>query len=231
MASGLIQFAFVLASGIINIMPNEVGADGENYETAICRFLFAYRNAEHCTTQKEPAVAILGRRLRGRLDLIRPSTADVVQHKQSVQEAHAGGSSRDFTPGEHVLVRSYNNKGIKWKTGTVLDKISPVSYKVMTDNDQVAKRHADQLISNRKSRYSLPCTEEVSDNHVQSSLGQSPSSNKFSSPMNISSEERELEVVNVGQDNSDESFHTPTKERQHQNCIPHKMTLRPRVKK
>ncbi|KAL4706488.1 hypothetical protein ACJJTC_015686 [Scirpophaga incertulas] len=26
MASGLIQFAFVLASGIINIMPNEVGA-------------------------------------------------------------------------------------------------------------------------------------------------------------------------------------------------------------
>ncbi|KAL4717568.1 hypothetical protein ACJJTC_000717 [Scirpophaga incertulas] len=31
MASGLIQFAFVLASGIINIMPNEVGAvENEN---------------------------------------------------------------------------------------------------------------------------------------------------------------------------------------------------------
>ncbi|KAL4720079.1 hypothetical protein ACJJTC_001485 [Scirpophaga incertulas] len=148
---------------------------------------------------------MLGRRLRGRLDLIRPSTADVVQHKQSVQEAHAGGSSRDFTPGEHVLVRSYNNKDIKWKTGTVLDKFSPVSYKVMTDNDQVAKRHADQLIISQ--------------------------SNKFSSPMNISSEEREVEVVNVGQHNSDESFHTPTKERQHQNCTSHKMTLRPRVKK
>ncbi|KAA5616471.1 transposase family protein, partial [Pseudomonas aeruginosa] len=43
----------------------------EDDNTALTKFLFMYRNSEHSTTGREPAVALFGRRLRGRLDLLR----------------------------------------------------------------------------------------------------------------------------------------------------------------
>lgn len=41
-------------------------------ETAIDRFLFDYRNCQHCTTCETPAKLMFGRRLRTRFDLLRP---------------------------------------------------------------------------------------------------------------------------------------------------------------
>ncbi|KAL4703913.1 hypothetical protein ACJJTC_002088 [Scirpophaga incertulas] len=46
MASGLIQFAFVLASGIINIMPNEIDSEGQkSYEAPVFQ-LFDRKESE-----------------------------------------------------------------------------------------------------------------------------------------------------------------------------------------
>ncbi|XP_039754334.1 uncharacterized protein LOC120629458 [Pararge aegeria] len=106
-----------------------------NLEKALCTFLFTYRNTEHCTTQKEPSVALLGHRLRGRLDLLRPNTRDVIRDKQSSQEERRGGSLREMSTGDRVLVRNYNNNLVKWKEGVVLDRTGPVSYVVKTDDD------------------------------------------------------------------------------------------------
>ncbi|XP_039749900.1 uncharacterized protein K02A2.6-like [Pararge aegeria] len=129
-----------------------------NLEKALCTFLFTYRNTEHCTTQKEPSVALLGHRLRGRLDLLRPNTRDVIRDKQSSQEERRGGSLREMSTGDRVLVRNYNNNLVKWKEGVVLDRTGPVSYVVKTDDDnRTSRRHVDQILDKnyKKSRYTL----------------------------------------------------------------------------
>lgn len=77
----------------------------EDSEVALSRFLFNYRNTEHSTTNKEPAVALLGHRLRGRLDLLRPCTAELVRNKQINDEIRHGGTMREATPGDSVLIR------------------------------------------------------------------------------------------------------------------------------
>ena len=49
--------------------------------------------------------------------------------------------------GDTVLVRDYrtgSRKGI-WKKGKILEELSPVTYKVMVENDIKWKRHIDQL--------------------------------------------------------------------------------------
>ncbi|XP_059045677.1 uncharacterized protein K02A2.6-like [Achroia grisella] len=130
----------------------------EDYDTALCKFLFTYRNTEHCTTQKEPSLALLGHRLRGRLDLLRPVNKDLVQARQNRQATGRDRVLREVLPGESVLVRNYGNKDIKWKDATVIEKTGPVSYVVKTKDDHLHKRHIDQIIGKnvRKSRHSLP---------------------------------------------------------------------------
>lgn len=54
--------------------------EGEEVATALSKFLFQYRNCQHATTGVSPAVALQGRRLRGRLDALRP---DVRQTRRS----------------------------------------------------------------------------------------------------------------------------------------------------
>ena len=48
----------------------------------VARFLFQYRNIPHSTTGMIPAELLMGRKLRSRLDLIRPSLDERVQDKQ-----------------------------------------------------------------------------------------------------------------------------------------------------
>ncbi|KAL1476929.1 hypothetical protein MTO96_036141 [Rhipicephalus appendiculatus] len=59
-------------------------------------FLLAYRNTPQATTAEAPSVLLLGRRLRTRLDLVRPSVNDTVAHKQFP------GSQSPYTSREHV---------------------------------------------------------------------------------------------------------------------------------
>ncbi|XP_050359886.1 uncharacterized protein LOC126779793 [Nymphalis io] len=50
----------------------------EDVSLSLLKFLFQYRNCENATTGVSPAVALLGRRLRGRLDALRPNVSKVV---------------------------------------------------------------------------------------------------------------------------------------------------------
>lgn len=132
--------------------------EGEDVSKALCKFLFQYRNVEHATTNVPPAVALLGRRLRGRLDALRPDVATVVRTAQDRQVANKGGQHRDIGPGDSVLVRGYSNKAQKWVEGNVVDKTGPVSYRVNVGDGVQWRRHQDQVISlnpDRKSRFSL----------------------------------------------------------------------------
>ena len=79
----------------------------------IARFLFQYRNTPHTTTGSPPAELLMGRRLRSRLDLVKPSIGQRVQDKQCRQQLdhdkHA--KARGFVEGEKVFVKNHRNLG------------------------------------------------------------------------------------------------------------------------
>ncbi|XP_045535455.1 uncharacterized protein K02A2.6-like [Papilio machaon] len=135
--------------------------EGKDVNTALTKFLFKYRNCEHATTGVSPAVALLGRRMRSRLDALRPDTAAAVRDKQERQAARAAGHLREFSVGETVLARDYASKGNKWAEATVVKRTGPVSYKVALGNGVEWRRHADQVVP-AKGRFSLSRTSHTS---------------------------------------------------------------------
>ena len=58
-----------------------------NMSARIAQVLFTYRITPHTTTGVSPAELLLGRRLRTKLDLIRPNTAKRVEERQEAQKA------------------------------------------------------------------------------------------------------------------------------------------------
>ncbi|XP_063625248.1 uncharacterized protein K02A2.6-like [Cydia splendana] len=117
--------------------------ENEKDVTALSRFLFMYRNTEHSTTKKEPAVALLGRRLRGRLDLLRPDTADVVRTAQRASERRSEGHAlRQGEPGAEVLVRDYARGAHKWAEGQSRFTLSDIDDKAPTP---VSHQPADKV--------------------------------------------------------------------------------------
>lgn len=120
-------------------------SEGKDIQDSLCRFLFQYRNCEHATTGVAPAVALLGHKLRNRLDAIRPNTAEKVREAQEKQIVNKGGVPRSFEVGQKVLTRDYSTYNNKWEEGRVSEKTGPVSYKIMLDSGDMYRRHADQI--------------------------------------------------------------------------------------
>ncbi|CAB3238863.1 unnamed protein product [Arctia plantaginis] len=130
---------------------------GENVLQAIHKFLFYYRNCEHASTGVSPAVLLTGRRMRMRLDALRPDVAQVARKAQQRQIANAGGTPQpSILLGEPVLARDYSVGKNKWSTGTVTEQTGPVSYRVNMGNGVEWRRHRDQVLPiENKSRLSL----------------------------------------------------------------------------
>ncbi|KAG7294716.1 hypothetical protein JYU34_022785 [Plutella xylostella] len=130
--------------------------EGEDVATALSKFLLQYRNCPHATTGVAPAVALMGRRQRSRLDALRPDVAAAVQRAQRRQQQHAPGSPRPaLRPGDTVLARDYSARGGKWTEGKLVEQTGPVSYKVDVGREVQWRRHSDQLIPVNRNRYSL----------------------------------------------------------------------------
>lgn len=134
--------------------------EGDDVTTALSQFLFQYRNSEHASTGVSPARAMLGRRLRGRLDALRPSVAAVVDAAQSKQIEAAGGRDRTLEVGDKVLARDYSVGGGRWAEGQIAAKTGPVSYEIDMDRGLKYRRHVDQIwpIKSTGNRYSLTRT-------------------------------------------------------------------------
>lgn len=137
-------------------------SEGVDVSQAISKMLFQYRNCEQATTNVAPAVALIGRRLRGRLDALRPNTAERVRARQAGQVERAQGTMRDVHLGDTVYVREYNKNKNKWVEGHVKEQVGPSSFSVNVPlSKHIVKRHIDQMIvpkGNRK-RFSLSCTD------------------------------------------------------------------------
>ncbi|CAC5395124.1 unnamed protein product [Mytilus coruscus] len=113
---------------------NESGTLSEK----LCRFLLGYRTTPHSTTRRTPAELFVGRRLRTRLDALKPNINERMQRQRSKTKP-----CRDIAKGEPVLVRDYRDNN-KWKQGVIVHKLGPVTYQVQV-GDLVWKRHIDQI--------------------------------------------------------------------------------------
>eukprot|EP00731_Ephydatia_muelleri_P035695 Em0149g1a len=120
------------------------------------QFLFSYRNTPHSTTGVSPAELLVGRQLRGRLDLLRQQTCitntshcpnpevkvQASQRRQKIAyDKHA--KQREFTVGQAVWVKGQNHQQ-NWLPGVIVKQRNSVSYTVNVSG-QLWHRHIYHL--------------------------------------------------------------------------------------
>ena len=143
----------------------------------LSRFLFQYRLTPHSTTGISPAEMLVGRRIRSRLDTLRPSLEKRVQEKQLRQKQYHDmhARSREFTPGDDIYLRN-RRPGQKWLAGTILKSTGPVSYSVQLKDGRVIRCHQDQLrlrysnsqdITDQLDELSVPVSDGTEQNVIQ----------------------------------------------------------------
>ena len=88
----------------------------------------------------------MGRRLRSRLDLLKPSTDEKVLAKQLKQKDTHDKQCRMciFSGGEKVYVKN-NRKGKNWLSGCIVKETGPVSFQVKLEDGKTIRCHQDQL--------------------------------------------------------------------------------------
>ena len=114
----------------------------------LTKFLIAYRNTPHSTTGESPAQLLLGRPLRTRLDLVKPNLNRKMvnqQHQQGIKGANEKGRQRrQLEVGDAVMSRDYPGD-VKWRSGLIVKKTSPLTYEVQVTPGIIWRRHMDQL--------------------------------------------------------------------------------------
>ncbi|XP_060810148.1 uncharacterized protein K02A2.6-like [Amyelois transitella] len=118
----------------------------DDVHAALQRFLLAYRNTEHYTTGESPAKLLLGRRVRMRLDCLKPDhSVRVTRVRQEQADAAAGGVvTRQFDVNDPVWFREYG-KSKKWAPGTISRNLGNTDYQIRSANGTEVHRHVDQL--------------------------------------------------------------------------------------
>ena len=94
--------------------------------SSLAKTLFSYRLTPQSTKGISPADLLFGRRPRSSLDLLKPNTADRVEHKQQKEkEQHdAKARNRCFAVGDDVFVRNIRqeNAGYQESSARRLDQ-------------------------------------------------------------------------------------------------------------
>jgi len=106
----------------------------------ITSFLLIYRTTPHTTTGCTPAELPTNRRLRTRLDLLRPDLRKKVAKPSSLQPM---APKRPLSFGDPVHTRDYKKSRDPWTKGVIKSKLGPVTYRVQVE-DFIWKRHIDQ---------------------------------------------------------------------------------------
>ena len=129
-------------------------------ETKLLRFLFKYRITPHSSTGVSPAELMFGRKLRSHLDCLQPHLHEKVEDSQNRQKKghDSRAKSREFRVDELIYAKNYGS-GLPWLPGKVVEKLGTVMYRVLLENGQKVRKHADQL----KHRMVEPPVEETPD--------------------------------------------------------------------
>lgn len=122
-------------------------------------FLLRYRNSVHGTTNRSPSEVLFGKKLRCKLDLLKPtdlSTSDptldkIVKVKQCLQRSYYSGNRKViFKVDDPVLVQIVTNQKKSWTRGVIVQKLGCALYLVrVKDSDILLKKHVNQLLKYR----------------------------------------------------------------------------------
>ena len=114
------------------------GGEGRDLRYALSNFLLIYRSTPHALTGKSPAELMLNRRIRTRLDLLKPSKAP----KSADWKSQPMEGTRCFQVGDSVWVKNFRNG--KWVPGVITGRIGNVMYYVEVDG-QTWRKHVNQI--------------------------------------------------------------------------------------
>ncbi|XP_015114936.1 uncharacterized protein K02A2.6-like [Diachasma alloeum] len=135
------------AENIVKTFKNKLKVlmkSGKSAKKALRIFLMSYRATPHCTTGFTPAELQMGRKMRIKLDFLRPNLRHRVVKQQVKQQFYAPGThQRSFEIGQRVMAA--NHSGDNFVLATVEEQLSPVVYLVKTMDNRLWKRHVDQL--------------------------------------------------------------------------------------
>lgn len=112
----------------------------------LANFHLTYRSTPHSTTNVAPCSLFLQRELRTRFHLLLPDCERRVCQKQAEQVANHDQhiKHREFVSGQSVRVRNLR-PGPKWITGTILQRLGPLSYLVKLESGVQQKRYVDHI--------------------------------------------------------------------------------------
>lgn len=121
-------------------------AKNTDVDTNICNFVLSYNSTKHCATGVSPAELHLGRPLNTSLDRLVP----FAKHKynkslENAKKNYRGGRVKSYEVGDSIMCKNYS-PGDKWIPGNVWKKLSPVTYLIKTLDNNVVKRHLNQII-------------------------------------------------------------------------------------
>ncbi|XP_024885583.1 uncharacterized protein K02A2.6-like [Temnothorax curvispinosus] len=105
-----------------------------NVHVDLQKLLLQYRNTPHAGTGKTPAEMLFARKIRTRLDLLRPFES----------KFQAQNTPINFTEGERVSARNYSGTD-KWLFGRICERLGTLHYKIRLDDGREWKRHVNQL--------------------------------------------------------------------------------------
>jgi len=166
---------------------------GGSMVTRLAKVLMAYRTTPQSTTGMSPSELLQGRRMRTRLDLLKPSVSERVELRQLRQKLSHDSLVRGktFSKGETVYARNFGT-GEKWQPAVIEEVTGPVSVIVKLQDGSLVRCHYDHLrhrVARREmeiSGESIPVQEEMPEETVPDVLIEAspttPSSPVTSSP-------------------------------------------------
>ena len=196
-------------------------------QTKLSQFLLSYRTTPNSTTRLTPSELFLKRRIRTRLDLLKPQVATWVERKQALQKQYhdKGSRMREFDSGQRVLVENLRGEP-KWLPGTIIEKAGSVSYHVQV-GEGIWWRHADQIMSQKDGRLEKTevlvrsSTEPLEGSDVSSSIPKT-----LEAPTNIQQSEPPPTVtMNIDPDNEVATSHPTAVDASSLTHAPHQDTL------
>jgi len=147
-----------LAERMVQTFKLAYKAGGGSCEQRLDRFLLKYRTTAHSTTGRSPSELIYGRKIRTRLDLLKP---------QKVNDHIHEPRQRRFEIGSLVWYQDYRSPSRKWRPGVVFDTIGFNMFWIRDALELQLKvrRHHDQM----HHRSSHPYQQDSSQNLPQDS--------------------------------------------------------------
>ena len=152
--------------------------------TKVHRFLFQYRITPHTTTGRTPAELLMNRKLKSRLDLVRPDVSRTVRSKQEKlkQQHDQHIRERNFDTEDPVYITNYG-KGNKWISATIAEKTGPLSYTAVLEDGHRTRKYQDQIFQ-RNTLPRQPETQPENQPNDDKEITESQSVNTSISPSN-----------------------------------------------